>query len=229
MHPRAVLFDLDGTLLYTIGDIANAMNRVLEAHGHVPKSEAEYTGLVGWGIKRLAELSIPEGERTEERIAQYAGEVVDAYHAEPTVATTVYDGIESLLDELKERKIPCAALSNKLDSLTRVIVDRMLDMDRFRVVQGALAGVPNKPDPTSALEIARKINVDAAACLFVGDTPIDVETARNAGMPSCAVTWGYRPVEELREAKPDFLIDRPAEVLEIIDELKAASTIGGAL
>lgn len=228
MHPRAVLFDLDGTLLYTVGDIANAMNRVLRSHGYEPKPESEYVSLVGWGIHRLAELSIPEEDRTEERIDQYAQEVVDAYHAEPTATTRAYDGIEPLLDELGERKVPCAALSNKLDSLTRIIVDRTLGMHRFRIVQGSLAGVPKKPDPTSALDIASQLEVDPAACLFVGDTAIDVETARNAGISSCAVTWGYRPIEELREARPDYIIDSAEEILDILDNSKAASTTGGA-
>jgi phosphoglycolate phosphatase len=232
MQLRAVLFDLDGTLLYTIGDIANAINRVLLAHGREPKTEEEYRSLVGWGIQRLVESCLPEEERTEERVSQYSREVVDAYHAEPTVRTEVYPGIEQVLDELNKRSVPCAALSNKLDSLTRVIIDTVLGLHRFRVVQGALAGVPKKPDPTAALDIVQKLQIAPEHCLFVGDTAIDMETARNAGMPACAVTWGYRPRPELEDARPDWLIERPEEILSILDNPKSdnpktASPTGG--
>lgn len=228
MQARAVLFDLDGTLLYTLGDIAGAANRVLESHGREPKPVESYRRMVGSGLRRLIEHCIPEEDHDEELLSDYTREMIDAYHAEPTATTEPYPGIEELLDTLSERGFVLATLSNKLDSLTRLIVEETLGLDRFRVVQGALAGVPKKPDPGAALEIVSSMAVSPGETLFVGDSSIDMKTAQNAGMQSCAVTWGYRTREELVEAGAGYLVDTPAEILAIFDDTGAASATGGA-
>jgi phosphoglycolate phosphatase len=190
---RGVIFDLDGTLVDSLGDIASAMNRTLAAAGFPTHPLDAYRSFVGEGVQKLAERALPQG-------AQHVRtEVVAAYQADYAEhfldASTLYPGISALLDGLSERRIQLAVLSNKPDEPTRHLVQALLGRWHFQVVLGERPGVPRKPDPTSALEVAGLMGLGAAEVAFVGDTLVDIATARAAGMRPYGVLWGFRAQE----------------------------------
>ena len=214
MKLRAVIFDLDGTLADTLADIATAMNSALDAMG-LPTHPAEaYKGFVGAGIAMAAEraLSREHLPRRDEVVARFR--VIYGDHLLDT--SRPYDGIPELLDALDARRVPMSVLSNKPHEPTRVISDALFGKRRFRAVYGQRDGVPKKPDPTVALELAGMMGVEPDECLFVGDTLIDMETARQAGMSGVGVLWGFRPRQELIDSGARALIARPADLLDVL-------------
>ena len=225
---RAVLYDLDGTLLDTIGDISHAANHVLRLHGMPEYESDEYRKLVGWGLSELMSKCIPpavsqRGEQYREQlVAACTAEVKAEYAAHPVDFTVPYDGIPEVLRELKSRGYLQAVLSNKADELVHVIVRRMLPADLFSVVQGQKPSVPTKPDPQAARAICTTLGLPAQEVLYVGDTAVDVETARNAGMICVGVSWGFRGREEVRDAGAQYVIDRPEELLELLPRVNEA-------
>ncbi|MBN1297444.1 HAD family hydrolase [bacterium] len=206
------IFDLDGTLLNTIGDLAAAANTVLRYRGFPEHTESEYKNMVGDGISELVARMLPEGFRD----AEYVRECVEAMEREYQTCwaerTRPYCGIDTVLQTLQTAGIPMAVLSNKPDSFTHVMVDHFFPGIRFSAVWGARAGFPRKPDPLSALTIAGAAAVPSAACVFVGDSEVDIRTARSAGMISVGVTWGFRSRSRLQKETPAFIIDSPDEL-----------------
>ncbi len=171
---------------------------------------------VGWGLRRLVERSVPDGT-SEEVIDRAYHDLVERYFADPTAHSRVYDGVPELLDQLAERRIPMAVLSNKTHHITEVVVKELFGRWTFGHVQGAMDGVPRKPDPESALSIAKKLGVEAKSMLFVGDTSVDMETSRGAGMFPVGVAWGFRSPQELSEAGAKLIVDYPLELLTLLD------------
>jgi phosphoglycolate phosphatase len=216
MHFRAVIFDLDGTLLDTLADIASAANAVLRQHGYPTHSLDEYKRLVGSGVRALFERALAADHVSAETIAQCDSDFREIYAERWHVESKPYAGIAELLDELAARGLPMAVLSNKPHEFTVQCAEALLPGRRFAAVLGQRPGVPIKPDPTSALEIARRLGVAAADCVYLGDTDIDMQTATNAGMHAVGVTWGFRPADELRRSGAAGLIDHPLDLLPLL-------------
>ncbi|GHV81446.1 phosphoglycolate phosphatase [Spirochaetia bacterium] len=219
---KGIIFDLDGTLINTLADIALSMNRALEAHGFLPVPEAEYINIVGWGIRRLAYLALPEDQRnadpagSKNSAALVAADAVKFYAERPVVYSKPYPGIPELLAELKQIKIKTAVLSNKPDPVAQLVVARLFPPNTFDVVQGEAAGLPRKPDPASTWDILMKLDITPRETLFAGDSEIDMETARAADCSPIGVSWGFRNRELLVEAGALRIVDSPDEILDLI-------------
>ena len=215
-RPRAVIFDLDGTLLDTLQDIGEAMNRSLQKLGLSPYPLDAYRQFVGEGATVLAEKVLPPPMRTEDNIKRLRDIFISDYRANWNIHTRPYDGVAELLDVLSKQRVPMAILSNKPHYFTKACVEEFLDRWAFQMVLGEGEGCPRKPDPEGALMIARHTGIKPEGFLFVGDTKVDMLTARNAGMTPCGVTWGFRDRGELEAHGARLLVDNPFQVAEII-------------
>jgi phosphoglycolate phosphatase len=215
---RAVVFDLDGTLLDTLSDIASAMNTVLSRNG-LPVHEVDaYRTMVGSGFETLARRALPAEKAPDDAlVTEIAGQLREAYEAQPVVRTRPYDGVRTLLAGIAERRLPMAVLSNKADALVQRIVAEFFAPGLFAVVQGMRDDVPAKPDPTSALAIARHIGVSPPGVVYLGDSDVDMHTATNAGMRAVGAGWGFRGATELREAGAEIVIDAPLDLMGIVE------------
>jgi phosphoglycolate phosphatase len=211
----AVIFDLDGTLVDTLEDIGDAMNRVLAAEGVAPHGYQEYRYLVGRGLRNLAEQALPPELRDEVTVARCYERMIADYSAHSLVKTHSYQGVPELVAALRAAGLPLAVFSNKSHDLTLHIVQALLDPADFVEVRGAVAGAPLKPDPAVALELAAALGVEPRRVAYVGDSSVDMLTAAAAGMPAVGVSWGFRTAAELREHGAAVIIDRPHELLEL--------------
>lgn len=210
---RGVVFDLDGTLVDSLRDIADAVDHVLDHLGLPRWSHAEYERMVGEGARILIRRALGDRVDLEDRaLAAFHAR----YLANAAVHTRPYDGVEALLADLAARGVPMAVLSNKPHDATTALVRELFAEGTFARVRGALEPHPNKPDPSAALELARAMELAPEAILFVGDTAIDVETAARAGMTSVGALWGMRPREELERAGARHLIASPRELLALL-------------
>lgn len=217
-HPiEAIIFDLDGTLLDTINDIARSGNAVLADWGCPVHSVETYTELVGDGLTNLARKVLPASRRTPEEIEAFISAYRGKYQTRWNETSTAYGGISEMLTDLTKREISLAVLSNKRDDFTQICVSYFFPLVPFREVRGERAGVPIKPDPQAALEIAATMGVDPGRCLFVGDSEIDVKTGIRAGMTSVGVLWGFRSQAVLEEAGAHILITHPCQLREILE------------
>jgi phosphoglycolate phosphatase len=213
---RAVIFDLDGTLVNTIGDIAVSMNRALEGGGFPPLAEEAYIEKVGWGIKKLAFLALPEAARDGETVEKVAAAASRFYAERPLDFSSPYPGIRELAAELRRRKIKTAVLTNKPDPVTQQVIRGLFPPASFDWVQGDLPGIPRKPDPGSAWEILLNLDVPPREAIFMGDSEVDMETAGAANCHALGVSWGFRPRKLLEQAGAQRIIDRPEELLELL-------------
>lgn len=208
---RAVLFDLDGTLVDTLQDIADAMNRVLEAAGLPSHPIEKYREYVGWGARDLVAKSLPPGE--EGRVDELLDAFRERYYATPLGTSALYPGIAELLTELEKREVPMGILTNKPEEPALKVVGALMADVPFREVRGAREGVPRKPDPKALLEVAECVGVAPEHCLYLGDTEIDIQTAHAAAMTPIGVAWGFRP-DSLSKAA--HILDRPAALLPLL-------------
>ena len=217
---KAVLFDLDGTLLYTLKDVADAMNQALVHFGFSPHPVDAYKYFIGESVETEAKRALPESARDPEfvrKVAAYSEEIYDKCWGDNTHP---YPGIPELLTEFPRRGLSLVILSNKNDRFTKVMVEKILSQWRFKIVQGALPNVPLKPDPIMALQIAKKLRIPPEQFLYLGDTSTDMKTAVAAGMFPVGCLWGYRTADELLESGQKILIDNPLDVLKLLDELR---------
>lgn len=212
----AVLFDLDGTLADTLGDIAAAMDRVLRAAGLPAHSRDAYRQFVGSGARVLVERALPVAH--QERIDEILAAFLTDYGAHLVVESRPYPGIEALLADLVALAAPpaLAVLSNKPHAATERVVAELFGAHPFARVYGHRDGWPKKPDPRAALALAGELGVDPSACLFVGDTAVDMQTAKRAGMVGVGCAWGFRDREELEAAGAAVVIERPAQLLDLV-------------
>jgi phosphoglycolate phosphatase len=217
MRFRAVLFDLDGTLLDTLEDIARAANEVLESLGCPSHPPQAYRRFIGDGVAMLFRRALPHDHVEPELVDRCVEGFPEAYGRSWNVHTHPYDGIPELLDALVARGLDLAVLSNKPDEFTRLAVAEYLARWPMRAVLGQRRGVPRKPDPAGAIEVARGLEIPARQFLYVGDTAVDMETACRAGMFPVGVAWGFRPVEELRSSGARAILERPAELVELLE------------
>jgi len=217
MQTRLAIFDLDGTLIDSIGDLADAMNAVLESLGYPAHPRDDYRFLVGDGIEILVRRALPPEVVDETNIPDVVGLMRQEYSTRWTATTRPFPEIPELLVKLDALKICTAVLSNKPDFATREIVGELFADNRFEIVRGALEGVPLKPDPNSVLGIISELGQSPQQSVFVGDTAVDMATGVNAGMRSVGVTWGFRDADELVDAGADYIIHRPLELLHFLD------------
>lgn len=213
-----VIFDLDGTLLDTIGDLAVSCNAVLAARNLPQHTYEAYCRFVGNGIMRLVERALPEALRTPETVAAVRRDFVNYYTEHIDIHTRPYAGIPELLGELAARGVRLAVASNKFQSGTEKLIRRFFADVPFAAVLGQREGVPLKPDPAVAVEILRRTGAAPENVLFAGDSGVDVETAAAAGIRSVGVTWGFRARAELEKAGAWRIVDAPAEILEQIQQ-----------
>lgn len=212
---HAVIFDLDGTLLNTLGDLRAATNHALEVRGLPPHSMEEIRQFIGNGIRLLICRAMPEG--TPEAEIDAALDDFKAYYAAHIHDRTVpYDGIPQLLTALRKRGIKVAVLSNKIDSASQQLIEYFFP-GKTDVVFGEHVGVPRKPDPTSCRMVMQQLGVQPEQVLYVGDSGTDMQTAKNAGLYAVGVTWGFRSKEVLLEYGADVLVHRPEQILQILD------------
>jgi len=216
MTTDLVIFDLDGTLLDTIGDLAVACNAVLALRGLPQHSYEEYCGFVGSGIMRLVERALPEPLRTPENVALVRADFVRYYTEHIDVRTKPYAGIPELLAELVRRGVRLAVASNKFQAGTEKLVRRFFPDIPFAAVLGQRPDVPLKPSPAVVEEILALTGAPRDRVLYVGDSGIDMQTAAAAGVRSAGVTWGFRTREELVGAGAQHLVDRAEELLELL-------------
>jgi phosphoglycolate phosphatase len=216
-HVRAVLFDLDGTLLDTLEDIARSANQVLNDQGFPAHPPQAYRQFIGEGVLTLFQRALPAGVDGADLIARCVEGFRVAYGRGWNVVTQPYAGIPELLDALTSRALGLAVLSNKPDAFTRHCVDEYLGRWPFQVVLGAREGVPRKPDPTAAREVASRLGIPAESIVYLGDSAIDMTTARAAGMLPVGAAWGFRSVEELWSSGAAEIISHPLELIEILD------------
>lgn len=215
MRFDAVIFDLDGTLVDTLEDIGDAMNRVLAAEGAPVHDYGAYRYLVGRGLWNLTEQALSPRLRDPATVERCYGSMIADYSAHSLVKTRPYDGVPELLRSLREAGLPLAVFSNKSHDLTLRIVEVLLGHALFVEVRGALPGIPLKPDPAVALELAEGLGVAPGLVAYVGDSNVDMQTAVAAGMPAVGVSWGFRTAAELREHGAAVVIDRPDELLAL--------------
>jgi phosphoglycolate phosphatase len=213
MEFKAVLFDLDGTLLDTLGDLASSMNAVLTGRGLPPHEKEAYKQFVGDGMEMLVRRALPESHRAEQLVQACLLAMRKGYSVRWRETTRPYEGIPELLDALGGRRLRMAIFSNKPDDFTREMAGALLTSWRFDAVVGARPEVPKKPDPTAALAIARDLAVPPARILYLGDSGTDMRTAVSAGMFPVGALWGFRAAAELAANGARVLISRPMELL----------------
>jgi len=204
---RAIVFDLDGTLADSLPDIMAHLNAALGDHGLPPYNRDEISHWVGYGAEQLVMRAVPR----EDLVASVLATFRARYRSRPVIATRIYAGLREVLDALAPR-YALAVLSNKPHELTVDVCTALLGRWPFEVIAGQRPDRPRKPDPQALRDVAAELGVDVTATVLVGDSEVDVQTARAAGAPSVAVSWGLRPLAVLTEAKPDYLVHTPAEL-----------------
>jgi phosphoglycolate phosphatase len=216
MSHDAVLFDLDGTLLDTLEDIADSTNQVLAAFGFPTHPTTSYKLFVGDGEDMLAARALPEGHRDAGTVNRTVVLFQEEYSKRWANRTRPFPGIPSLLDSLVQDGIRLAILSNKAQRFAEAAVSRLLGRWSFEVVLGAQPSLPVKPSPEGALRIARELALPSSRFLYVGDSGVDMKTAASAGMYPVGALWGYRSRDELVAAGALTLIAAPEELLTLV-------------
>ncbi len=216
-HRKCVLFDLDGTLVDSLADLADSMNRVLSRQGLPSHPVQAYRYFVGDGITKLVQRALPAEARQEDLVQDCVREMRQEYGLHWADTTRPYPGIAELLDALATRRIPMAILSNKPDGLTQEVVRTLLPDWHFAAVAGARETIARKPDPAGALRIAGLLRREPADFLYVGDTNTDMQTARAARMFAIGALWGFRSADELKKNGAQALLSVPMELCPLLD------------
>jgi phosphoglycolate phosphatase len=213
---RAVIFDLDGTLIDSLEDIADSMNMVLKAKGYPTHTYDAYRYFVGSGARKLVAIALPEEKRDDDTVNECHKLFKDIYDKNWDVKTRPYPGIPEMLDRIAKLGIKASVLSNKPDDFTKRCVKKFLPDILFEIVLGMRENIPPKPDPAAALEIAAELKISPENFLYIGDTAIDMNTANNAGMFAVGVLWGFRSREELMANGAKALAGNPMEILNLL-------------
>ena len=216
MKRQLVIFDLDGTLLNTVADIAAATNDALRTLGYPTHSEDAIQGFVGNGVSKLLERSLPEDSRTEENVSLLRAHFTEYYDKHNADLSTPYPGIQELLRSLHEAGVMLAVASNKYQSATEKLVAHYFPGIDFVCVLGQRPDVPVKPSPHIVHEIMDKAKVAGEYILYVGDSGVDMQTAQNAHVDAIGVSWGFRPRAELQSFSPLGIIDRAEELMNYV-------------
>lgn len=216
---KAVLFDLDGTLVNSLADLADSTNFALKKSGFSPHETEEYKYLVGDGIPKLIERALPEGERTEENKNKCLELFMARYREHYFDKTDAYEGIKELLCELKKHGLKIAIISNKAQEMAQKVTDKVFG-NIFDTVAGKREGYKTKPNPALTLEVIKELGVTPETCVLVGDSGMDMAAAVNAKTAGIGVLWGFRTKEELLRNGAKYIASTPAQILNIIKEIK---------
>ncbi len=215
MKIKAVFFDMDGTLVNSMNDLAVATNYAMGEFGYPEKPIENYAYYAGNGIYVMIERALEPNKVDPDTLKQIRDIFFDYYKDHCTVHTTVYSGVAELVAALKQKGMKVGCITNKVEPIAKNIINHFFGgMD---VVYGQVDGVPNKPDPLLTLKALKELDLSPEECLFVGDTSVDMETAKNSGAVSCGVLWGFRTEEELKNAGANYIVKEADEILRIID------------
>ena len=211
-----VIFDMDGTILYTIDDIAKSVNITLKEYGYPEKTIEEVTSYVNNGAYRLMELALPENARDEKNVTAVLKRYLEIYDQHVCEKTHPYDGITELIETLKQNHIKLAVVSNKPDKQAKTLAEHCFGKDVFSYVSGSGIGLPTKPDKACTDRAIEALNVARKDVLYVGDSYVDVLTAKNASLPCAGVLWGFGGEHSFDTEKPDFYIRSVKELQDLI-------------
>lgn len=212
---KLIIFDLDGTLLNTIADLAQSTNHALQVLGYPTHEESAYNFMVGNGINKLFERALPEGEKSEENVLRVRKEFIPYYDVHNADKSRPYPGIPELLEQMQEKGMQLAVASNKYQAATEKLIAHYFPNIRFTAVFGQREGINVKPDPTVVHDILKIAQVAKEEVLYVGDSGVDMQTAANAGVTACGVTWGFRPRAELESFHPAHIVEQTSEIAAI--------------
>ena len=212
---KAIIFDLDGTLLDTLTDIMESVNNVLNKYEFPTHEMHAYKYFIGNGIEVLTRKAFPK-DITESEFRNYFQEVKQEYESRQTLKTQPYEGIEEMLNKLLDKGISISILSNKPDEFAKPTVKHFFPNIKFDIVYGSRIGVKRKPSPDAVFEILEKLDFKKEEYFFVGDTAIDMQTSVNAGIEGIGVSWGFRTIEELQNNGSKYIIDSPSEIFKLI-------------
>ena len=210
-----LIFDLDGTLLDTVADLAASTNYALKQCGFPVHKASDYKFFIGNGINKLFERVLPEGEKTQDNILQIRQYFLEYYGAHNADLTTPYAGISDMLLRLQEAGINLAVASNKYQKGTEELIQHFFPEINFIAVFGQRENIPTKPDPTIVYDILSIAKVEKQLVLYIGDSGVDMHTAQNSGVEAVGVTWGFRPQAEMEEFSPAYIVDNPQEIIQI--------------
>lgn len=211
-----IIFDLDGTLLDTVGDLAASTNHALNQCGFPTHEATAYRFFIGNGINKLFERVLPDGEKSQENVLKMRQYFLEYYGEHNAELTVPYPGITNLLQKLQAEGYKLAVASNKYQNGTMQLVQHFFPEIKFTGIFGQRENIPVKPDPTIVHDILDLAKVEKSQVLYVGDSGVDMQTAHNASIDACGVTWGFRPRSELEEFSPKYIVDTPDEILKIL-------------
>ena len=213
----AIIFDMDGTLVNSLPDISNSLNHVFKEYGFSERKEEEYPKWIGSGIEYLIENALPQNiDKDSFLIQKIIKDFRSYYKLHWLDYSHLYEGIPELLDYLTKSKISYSVLSNKPDYYTKKIASQILGNWNFSIIQGAIEGIPAKPDPTLLLSMINKLKIHRDRILYVGDTETDIKTAQSAGVDVIAVEWGYRDKGFLTRFTPLKIVKNPSEIIDFL-------------
>ena len=213
---KLVIFDLDGTLINTIADLAQATNHALARLGYPTHDMESYKFRVGNGINNLFRRALPEGEKTDENVLRVRCEFIPYYNAHNTDLSRPYPGMSELLNTLENQNIQMAVASNKYQEATTKIIHELFPTISFSAILGQRENTPIKPDPQIVFDILSVTGTSQPEVLYVGDSGVDMQTGANAGVETCGVTWGFRPRSELVPFHPQHIVDSAEALQQII-------------
>lgn len=216
---KLAIFDLDGTLLNTIADLAAATNYALTQYGYPTHSTDAYRFFIGNGINKLFERALPEKNRTPDNILRIRSKFIPYYNQHNADMSCPYSGIEQLLHLLQKHRIQIAVASNKYQEATSKLIKQYFPLIHFTAVFGQRENVPTKPDPQVINEIIKLANVYKEETVYIGDSGVDMQTGLNANVTTIGVCWGFRPKNELQEFNPDYLAEEPMDIANFLQLL----------
>lgn len=214
---KLIIFDLDGTLLNTIADLADATNYALGQLGFGPHPLESYPTFVGNGVRKLFERALPPTRQNAEMVEKVREQFVPYYDVHNADNSTPYEGIQPLLDSLQQKGISLAVASNKYQAATEKLIRHYFPTIQFVSILGQREGIPTKPNPSIVLQTLKVAGITAEETLYVGDSGVDMQTAANAQIESVGVCWGFRSREELTSNGAQHLIEHPLELLNLIE------------
>ena len=212
---KTAIFDLDGTLINSLADLADSANDMLASYGFPQHDLDKYRYFVGNGPRKLMERCLPkEQAENADFVSEALGRYNDCYKNHLFLKTKPYEGILPMLEALQKKHIPLAICTNKQQFATEAIAEKLFPQGMFRKNLGDKEGTPRKPDPTKVLQIIKEFGVQPGEVAYLGDTSVDMETAHRAGCLAIGVSWGFRPEQELQESGAELILHHPLELLE---------------
>lgn len=211
---KGVIFDLDGTLIDTIEGLANSVNHAMDFYGFPNHSVEKYRTFVGNGVGKLVERALPEDKKD---LAVEARKIFEKHYSETMLEVLpVYEGIWDLIEYLKKKNIKMAVNTNKMDVFAKPMIKKVFG-DIFEGVLGEVSDLPRKPAPDGSLTLLKKMGIEKEECIYIGDSQVDINTAKNSGMTGICVTWGFAAREVLLQNNPDIMVDTPYQIIDWIE------------